>query len=184
MPTSCEFGNRVRQLRCARDMTLKDLAKSTRCSATHLSEIERGETSPTLGALTRIAEALGKPRAYFLEDEELPEVSVIRKGQRPHDPSTTSIALCELLTAGIPGCRIEVRHLRLDPFEESQLHHHPGEEGGLVLAGTVEARVGRETHVLRAGQTVFFPADRPHQLRNPGDSPAELFWVNLRSDAV
>jgi transcriptional regulator with XRE-family HTH domain len=179
-----EFGNRVRRLRRERGMTLKELATSARCSATHLSEIERGETSPTLGGLTRIAEALGKPRAFFLEDEELPEVSVVRKGNRPRDVQDRSIALCELLTAGIPGSRIEVRHLRLDPFQESQLHHHSGEEGGLVLAGTVEARVGRETHVLRAGHVVFFPANRPHQLRNPGDSPAELFWVTLRSAAV
>lgn len=184
MPSLSEFGTRVRRLRQERGMTLKELGTRAECSATYLSEIERGKTSPTLAALTRIAEALQKPRAYFLEDEELPEVSVVLRGERRRDPDTNVPGLSELLTAGIPGSRIEARRVRLEPFAESSLHQHRGEEGGLVVAGTIEARVGRESYLLHAGDVVFFSADRPHLLRNPGDSPAELLWFNLRAGAA
>ena len=48
-----ELGRRVRALRLQRGMTLKQVESLCGLSATHLSEVERGRTSPTLGALTR-----------------------------------------------------------------------------------------------------------------------------------
>ena len=55
-----ELGRRVRALRLQRGMTLKQVESLCGLSATHLSEVERGRTSPTLGALTRLAGALGR----------------------------------------------------------------------------------------------------------------------------
>ena len=55
-----ELGERLRRLRFARNLTLKEVEAKAHVSATHLSEIERGKTSPTVGALVRIARALGE----------------------------------------------------------------------------------------------------------------------------
>ena len=55
-----ELGRRIRGLRAERHLTFRQGEEVSGLSATHLSEIERGRTSPTIGALTRIARALGR----------------------------------------------------------------------------------------------------------------------------
>jgi transcriptional regulator with XRE-family HTH domain len=59
------------KLRSERRLTLKQVESASGLSATHLSEIERGRTSPTIGALLRIARALEKDVSYFIEHEDI-----------------------------------------------------------------------------------------------------------------
>lgn len=180
MPLSqTELGKRIQLARRARGQTLKGLAARAECSAAHLCAIEQGKTSPTIGTLDGIARALGKPLAYFIEEEELPEVSVVRRGSGLLAPDHHLGPAAERLTSGIPGARIEVILVRLEPLADAPLVRHGGEEGGLVRAGTVEIRAGADARLLRAGDAVFFSAVRPHALKNVGDVPAEILWVNL-----
>ena len=65
-----ELGRRIRKCRLDSRMTLKAVEQASGLSATHLSEIERGRTSPTIGALVRIARALNRDASYFIEREE------------------------------------------------------------------------------------------------------------------
>ena len=60
MMTKEQLGTRIRSVRKERGLTLKELERVSGFSATHISEIERGKTSPTIGALVRISNALGK----------------------------------------------------------------------------------------------------------------------------
>ncbi len=82
MITKEDLGNRIRLVRKQRTFTLKDLERVSGFSATHISEIERGKTSPTIGALVKIAKALGKETSYFLEEEQLSEIAVVRRNER------------------------------------------------------------------------------------------------------
>ena len=70
MLDKAELGRRVKLERLSKGMTLKQVADASGMSPTHISEIERGRTSPTVGALLRIARALGKSATYFVEEEE------------------------------------------------------------------------------------------------------------------
>ena len=72
-----EIGRRIKKIREENHFTLKNVEAKAGISATHISEIERGKTSPTIGALIRIADALGKDPAYFIEKDELSDVSFI-----------------------------------------------------------------------------------------------------------
>ena len=65
-PSPTELGRRIKMLRIAAGLTLKDLEERGGISATHVSEIERGKASPTIGALARIAHALGVRPAVLL----------------------------------------------------------------------------------------------------------------------
>src|SRR5262249_14769606 len=80
MPT--ELGERIKQLRLSQDLTFKQVGEKAKVSDTHLSEIERGKTSPTVGALVRIAHALGQEPAQLVDDEELPRVAFTRRSER------------------------------------------------------------------------------------------------------
>jgi transcriptional regulator with XRE-family HTH domain len=78
-PTPSELGRRIKLLRVARNLTLKEIEKRGHISATHVSEIERGKASPTVGALARIAQALGVRPATLIEPRVLPEVARSRR---------------------------------------------------------------------------------------------------------
>ena len=62
-----ELGRRIKQLRLAQALTLKDIESKGGVSATHVSEIERGKTSPTVGALAKIAEALEVNPSFLVD---------------------------------------------------------------------------------------------------------------------
>ena len=108
-----ELGRRMRKLRLEQRMTLKRLQEASTLSATHLSEIERGRTSPTIGALIRIARALGREPSYFIEHEERTDVAHVGHGQGTQSRLSAGIT-AEVLSPGIPGSEISAYRLRFD----------------------------------------------------------------------
>src|SRR6185503_15856285 len=80
-PTPEELGRRIKMLRVSCGLTLKDLEERGGISATHVSEIERGKASPTVGALSRIARALGLRPAALLEPRAPLELIWARAGE-------------------------------------------------------------------------------------------------------
>ena len=181
-PRRGEIGRRIRAVRLERRQTLRQVAGRAQLSATHISEIERGHTTPTVGALVRIAAALGREPHFFLEAEWLPEVSVVRGGAAPAAAAAPGRAVA--LTQGIPGGRLACARLVIDPGAEPApaLSAH-GEVGGYLLSGRLEIRLGEELLELRPGDGFHLSADLPHALRNPGEAPAELVWVAINPAA-
>ena len=59
------LGRRIRRIRQEKSLTLKQIEAKVGVSATHISEIERGKTSPTIGALEKIAAAAPQPGFLF-----------------------------------------------------------------------------------------------------------------------
>lgn len=178
-----EIGRRIRAVRAERHLTLRQVAAQARLSATHISEIERGHTTPTVGALVRIAAALGREPHFFLEAEWLPEVSIVRKAEakRVGFPEI-SAGRAEALTLGIPGGRFTCARLVLDPHgtapaPAATVH---GEVGGYVLRGKVRIHFGDEVLALETGDGFHLSADLPHALTNPGDETAEVVWVGTQ----
>ncbi len=54
-------------------------------------------------------------------------------------------------------------------------HTHPGEELGYVLEGTLLLEIeGEAPRTLKAGESFFVPAGRPHDGKNVGSGPAKV----------
>jgi transcriptional regulator with XRE-family HTH domain len=175
-----ELGRRVKAERLARDMTLKQVADAADMSPTHISEIERGRTSPTVGALLRIARALGKPATYFVEEEELPVVSVVRRGDRATRVVTEggrSVATASYLTAGIPAGRLRVTEFADLGQGRIDGPVHQGEETLVVTAGRVRVTVGEVSYDLSAGDSIQFKGVLRHSVERLGDEKAQVLWV-------
>jgi transcriptional regulator with XRE-family HTH domain len=179
MPSKVELGRRLKRTRAEKDMTLKDVESRSGVSATHISQIERGMTSPTVGALQKLAKALEKEVVFFLEEVELEDVSVV------HEP-VSSVVYCEdpkvvfrSLSGGIPGGKLHLGRLEAEVAggRATPEHTHEGEEGGVVTRGTLEVQVEGKSYVLHAGDAIHFHASRPHSYRNPGQEPVEATWV-------
>ncbi len=184
-----DVGARIKRVRREKGLTLKAVESLSGVSAAHLSEIERGESSPTLGSLARIARALSKPTAFFLEESELGEVSLVGVKDRVREAVKSAArrggASIERLTAGIPGGRLHVRRIELPPASEyrAERHAHAGFEAIVVLSGRVRVAAGEQSHDLAPGDAIHFDASLPHGYANASrDQATVLIWVATRRD--
>lgn len=174
-PSPSELGRRIKLLRIARGLTLKDLEERGGISATHVSEIERGKASPTVGALGRIARALGMRPATLVEPNVLPRVTIMRAAERATHRVTLGTALVEPVAEPVQDSELGV-HLVTLPIgrEAAFVHRHEGEEWVMVLSGVAEIRVDGEPWVLRQGEALHFRAHRVHAYANLASTPATL----------
>lgn len=179
-----ELGRRIRKLRVERRLTLKQVESACGLSATHLSEIERGRTSPTIGALVRIARSLGKRPAFFIERDELADVAHVPEIEArawPAAPGVTGHAL----SPGIPGSELFAYRLAFRGGTSSEwklpAQAVPGDALYFVVRGTVESRVGDQVATLAEGDALQGTADLPHRLKNVSMEPAEVLAILTRS---
>jgi transcriptional regulator with XRE-family HTH domain len=175
-----ELGRRIKKVREGGKLTLKAIEARAGISATHVSEIERGKTSPTLGALLRIASALGKDPAFFLEDEELGDVSHVTVADRVRESLPARAGAMDRLTTAIPGGRLQARYIVLAPggTRAADAHAHGGNEVALVLSGVVRFEVGNDVYELCDGDSIQLDASAPHRYTNAArDEDAVLVWV-------
>jgi transcriptional regulator with XRE-family HTH domain len=174
-PSPVELGRRIKMLRVSRGLTLKDLEERGGISATHVSEIERGKASPTVGALGRIARALGMRPATLVEPRVLPLISLQRGPARGERHVQWGSASLEAVTEPIQDAELGAQIMTLPIGREPALtHHHEGEEWVTVLSGVAELRVAGRSYVLREGDSLHFRAHEPHAYVNLASNPAIL----------
>src|ERR1700753_1346789 len=106
-------GPRVRALREAMSLSLRDLADRSKVSAQMLSQVERGETSPTLAVAAKIASGLELTLSQLLRLDEGQHVAISRAAERRS--SRRGGHLIEELTPPLPGPRADVSLHVLDP---------------------------------------------------------------------
>jgi transcriptional regulator with XRE-family HTH domain len=179
MPSKRELGERIKRFRLERKLTLKEVELRAKVSATHISEIERGMTSPTVGALAKIARAMGTEPSYFLGTDAYPSVSVVRKANRRVFAYDNWRAKIHCLSDGVRGARMSFLEVELEARHTRELSPmtHNGEEFIHILKGVVEIRVGTDRHLLKEGDSLHFRSQEPHTMKNIGDGPARMTWV-------
>jgi len=175
------LGARVRALREAMDLSLRDLAERSGVSAPMLSQVERGETSPTLAVAARIAAGLELTLSQLLRLDEEPHLVITRRGQGRR--RRRGGHRLEELTPPLPGQRAEVSLHRLEPGAatggpgDPPIHEPGSRETVYVQSGSAVLVIDGADHELRGGDSVTFDADLPHRLENRGDRPAEFLAV-------
>jgi transcriptional regulator with XRE-family HTH domain len=164
------FGARVRTARQRQGLTLDALAAAAGISRATLSNLERGEHSPSLTAATNVARALRVSLAELLGDEDRRPVVTIPKGERLvfRDP-VTGIER-QLLSPAFAGRGIEFIRATLPPFtatDDLRPYHPAIDKYVLVEAGTLQIVVGAEPHLLQEGDAFYFRASVSHRFENP-----------------
>ena len=176
------IGPRVKALREAMDLSLRDLAERSGVSAPMLSQVERGETSPTLHVATRIAAGLELRLSQLLRLDEDGAVIVVRAGEGRQGPAAGSHRY-EILTPPLPGQRAELsRHTLASGgvtggAGDPPMHEPGSRETALVESGEVVLVCDGQRHELSQGDCVTFDADLPHHFENPGPDEAVLLAV-------
>lgn len=182
MEPAIAIGPRVRALREAMDLSLRDLADRSGVSAPMLSQVERGATSPTLTVADKIARGLELRLSQLLRLDEEGAVSIVRAADRRKASGAKGHSF-EVLTAPQPGQRAEVsRHVlapgaRTGGSGDPPMHEPGSREIAIVESGAATLRVENLEYELQAGDTVTFDADLAHRFENNGPIEAVLLAV-------
>jgi transcriptional regulator with XRE-family HTH domain len=180
-PLALSVGPRVKNLREAMDLSLRDLAERSGVSAPMLSQVERGETSPTLHVAARIAAGLELRLSQLLRLDEDGIVTVVRREERRRGGEGGHGY--EILTPPLPGQRAEVSRHTLAPGAatggpgDPPMHEPGSRETAVVESGAVTLLIDGAAHELRAGDAVTFDADLPHRFTNHEKEEAALLAV-------
>jgi transcriptional regulator with XRE-family HTH domain len=175
------LGPRIRALREAMDLSLRDLAERSGVSAPMLSQVERGETSPTLHVAQRIATGLDLRLSQLLRLDEEGAVSIVRRDERRREARDGHAY--EVLTPPLPGQRAEVtEHVlaagaRTGAPGDPPMHEPGSRETVVVSAGAVAFVCDGQRHDLQTGDAVTFDADLPHHFENPTPKEATLLGI-------
>jgi XRE family transcriptional regulator, regulator of sulfur utilization len=179
--TAGAVGPRVRALRDAMGLSLRDLAERSGVSAPMLSQVERGETSPTLTVAERIAGGLDLTLSQLLRLDESRHVVVSRSEERR--VTGRDGHRVEELTPPLPGQRADVSMHELQVGsatggpDDPPMHEPGSRETAVVLDGELTLFVDGGRHRLGEGDSVTFDADLPHHFENEGGEPTRFVAV-------
>ena len=177
------LGERIREIRQQRGLTLDSLAAEATLTKGYLSLVERGLKVPTIASLVKVANALEVPISVLFEEEPLDEpVAIVRKSERKpfqnvsshHDYSYESI------TFKAPHKHMEA-FIMVPPVavddDDVQLYDHAGEEMVFILSGSVELILADRRYHLRRGDCCYLDSSVPHTYRSRKNKPAECLTV-------
>ncbi|HVL33205.1 MAG TPA: XRE family transcriptional regulator [Actinomycetota bacterium] len=178
---SGRVGRRIRSLREARGLSLRDLAERSGVSAPMLSQVERGETSPTLAVAEKIAAGLTLSLSQLLRLDEGKHVTVVKPASR-HRVKRGGHQW-EELTPPLPGQRATVTAhtlragARTGAGDDPPLHEPGSRETVVVQSGRLALLVETDRYELSEGDAVTFDADLAHHFENPGRTEAVFIAV-------
>jgi XRE family transcriptional regulator, regulator of sulfur utilization len=176
-------GARVKALRESSSLSLRDLAQRSGVSAPMLSQVERGETSPTLSVAARIAAGLDLRLSQLLRLDEGGAVTIVRAAQRRHGGNARRGHRFEVLTSSQPGQRAELSRHTLAPggatgaSDDPPMHEPGSRETALVERGSVVLVCDGQRHELEEDDCVTFDADLAHHFENPTEVDAEFLAI-------
>lgn len=184
------IGDRLSALREQKKRRISDLARQIGVSPSLISQIERGQSRPSVKTLFAIAEALEVPVDAFFRDSgdqspaaedrassEAPaegarevapsERYMVRKAERPAIDINGGVRWERLTPTQLD--KVEFLELVYAPQAESNpdLYRHPGTEMVVVIEGRLDIYVGFEQYELGAGDSICFPSAFPHRYVNP-----------------
>lgn len=170
-------GARVRALRRERGLTIEQVAAASGLTKGFISQLERDRTQPSLSSIARICDALGVRLSHIFERDPAP--ALVRRDERPvvdtHFPSNN------FLLSSREERRLQAIESVVAPGAGAgeELYSLPGDvEFVYVLEGTLELRVGDETHTLAEGDAITYELSKPHTWRNASDSEQlRVLWV-------
>jgi transcriptional regulator with XRE-family HTH domain len=174
-----EIAEKLKALRLANRLTLKELAKKAGCTDAYLSQLERGRANPSIMILKKIASALEvKVVDFFIDPETDGDDVVLKEEERVNINFRTGDAKMQLLVRDIKNKRMQPFYTTIEPGGGSEgSYSHVGEECGIVLRGLLEIQIKGKVHRLRKNESFYFSSREPHSWSNPGKGKTVVVWV-------
>jgi transcriptional regulator with XRE-family HTH domain len=177
------IGENIRKFRARAGLTLAVAAEKSNLSKSTLSKIERGQISPPISTLIRIAKALAVPISeFFIEEGENSPYVMTRKhkGQLLIRDGSKFGYSYEALAIGKRDKYVEPFLITINPHDPPGKFHHSGQEFIYMLSGGMNFTIGQETFALKAGDSLYFDSSQVHQTRVAGKHPAQFLCVFIQ----
>lgn len=172
------LARRIRSLRRAKRMTLRELADRAGVTEGFLSQVEHGLTSPSISTLRRIAAGLGESIGSLFEDDTEPGHLLRASDRRVIDyPGLGSRD--EFLTPSRGG-KLQVIMSVIEPgggTGDEPYAHDSDEECVVVLAGSLDLWIGDVLYRLETGDSITHSSRLPHWNRNNGEVATTVLFI-------
>lgn len=180
VPAQPRVGALIRARRRQLHMTLQALGEAAGLSVGFLSQVERDQATPSLGALAGIARGLGVDVDYFIATPSAGN-GVTRAGGRLSFSLPGSSMIYERLHTEFPGRGLSSFIMTVPPGHRSEMVHHEGDELLYVLEGEITQTVDGEAIRLSAGDSLHFRGSSDHSWANDSGKPARILWTGTMS---
>ena len=178
-------GEKIRELREKKGLSLQDMANRTGYTSALLSQVENHFISPPLGALIKIAKALEVKVGTFFGEEPQASCAIVRRDERKH---ISRYASKEGVSYGYSyeSLGFDKKDRQMEPFlvtlepatvKSEKLSTHDGEEFIFVLEGEMEAILGGHKDVLHPGDSIYYDSTIPHKVQCHRDIPTKILAV-------
>jgi transcriptional regulator with XRE-family HTH domain len=168
-----EIGEKIRQLRMRKKISLVDMGKHSGLSASMLSQLENGKLIPTLPTLARVAMVFDVGLEYFFADRRKSRLlSLVRREdrirfpERPDVPEPSYFFECLAFSTQEKSLQAYLAEFPDRPDNSQPAYHfHNGAEFLHVTSGSVVIEFNDEEYVLEEGDSVYFDPSEPHAYR-------------------
>ena len=171
-------------MRESQNISLRSLGEQTGFSASFLSQIENGQSSPSLSSMEKIAGALGVTLWQFFQVAETRQANIVRMENRPQLTLEWSKADVESLGFLGDGSRFQAALVRIKPGGISGKHTRPSMNDEFVFVhegiATLALHEGVQSQLIRTGDSVTIPAGVNRQWRNEGAEDVQLVIVSVK----
>lgn len=174
-----DIGARLKAARTARRLSQRELARKSGVTNGLISQIEQNHSSPSVGSLKRILDAIPMSLSEFFADEFPDKRRIFFHSDELRELNPAKVFRASGGAGGISlrqvgdssAHSIQMLHERYAPGADtgSEKYTHESEEAGIVIAGRIEVTVGEETADLGPGDAYLFDSRIPHRFRNVGD---------------
>ena len=174
-----DVGGRLRQLRLARGLSQRELARRAGVTNSTVSLIEQNSVSPSVSSLKKLLDALPVSISTFFAGEEPSAPQAFYRAEELTEIGDGRLSF-RLVAARQSERSMSIIHERYPPGADTgeEMLEHDGEEGGVVVAGEIEITVSGEVARLRAGDAYYFDSRLPHRFRNLGEQECVIVSAN------
>lgn len=175
---SMNLGATIRLRRKHLKLTLSDVALQSGLSVGFISQVERGQTIPSLMSLYRISEALRIEMSEVLRVSE--KQPLYRRAKNPEYLSVTSQIAYVNLSNRFPNQKLNALVMEIPPHYESTAQQGDGEDGEALLfvqAGTIHVAYDDEEFHLGKGDSMHYDLRNTLRICNTTTNGARVLWV-------
>lgn len=184
-----EIGPRLRSERESRGLSQRELARRLGLSPSLISQIEKGQSRPSVSTLYAMVSELDLSLDELLLRGSDARSDAAPAARRPRPPvSRPDDREVIVLESGVRWERmadgsdshVDFMHVVYEvggaSSEDGTLMRHPGREYGYVIRGRLAVQIAFDTHELGPGDGVAFDSTTPHRLSNIGEEPVHAVW--------
>ena len=169
------LGAHLKMLRETKGYTLKQVSEISGLSIGFISQVERGQTDPSLSSLKKLAGAVGVKLGDLFE-QETPAHVVVKRG-RGKILNIDSFVYCELLATSLNKTMEPMIKVIKSGGKSGLVKPHIGEEFIWIIDGELQVTLDGVKYLLESGDSIYFQANQPHSWENISQTICQALWV-------